>query len=424
MARRNTLTNVVRQFESLSTKGTRLAIQAGFPEAFDDLRYTDRGDIAGLENHFQGIARYGNNLFITGSCPPMRHGQDWSRADLLVFELGSRSASGPWKSNLNAKGASPSADCLLNYFAVDRQAGNGGTENWWHAGSFGRLGDQLVIPLENSKDRRSVVRFVDVSNPQAPSVGLQKDIERLGSPYAYKGGVCTATDLSDDNQTPQLLTVWSDSDAKGARFHLDLYRSPSPGADFVLVGQFWPEAGAHDDDDVKNFHRPFQGLDFLWDTGGADGDKLFVVGFENLGEHRPAADPFDPNVNRACLYEVRLPAVWSRPGPLLAGPPQEMPLDFIQWQASILFDNDGDWYDMDAAACAYVDNGRLIAYSAYFYLDNDKPALRFSEFISADSHAGTERSEARTRLSGTLPSKEPPKAKSSRKPSRKGSRGR
>jgi hypothetical protein len=150
------LSHVPDQFASLNAEGERLATWAGFDiPIFDDDRYSVFHDGGGRDNHFQGVQRAGNHLFVTGGYPFKK-----KRSDLFVFELGSRSADpGPFGSNLMRAREPASVDRLVACCALDSE--------YWHAGSFAIEGSSLIVPLESSAGA-SVLTFVDVSDPARP----------------------------------------------------------------------------------------------------------------------------------------------------------------------------------------------------------------------------------------------------------------
>ncbi|MCI0436230.1 MAG: hypothetical protein L0271_21695 [Gemmatimonadetes bacterium] len=345
MHERRFLSDVARQFRSLDTRGERIAVLHGFGKEFRDKRYSIFHEKGGLQNHFQGIGRIGNHLFVSGSFP-------WSkkRSDLFVFRLGTRAADpGPWGSNL-VRGREPSdPDRLVHYFEIDKDL--------WHAGSFAILDSALIVPLEGDSTS-SRVTVVDVSEPDEPVRLVAIDFDRP----VHKGGVCAVTPLPGGHV---LLGVWTDADKDGGGqplpFHFDLYVSGSAGelTDFRLVGRFEP-------DEDHGFHRQFQGLDFVWEKN--DGvEKLFLLGFENTSAVQP--NPTDPGENRAYLFEVTLPEAWMKDEPVFEDEVVEFPPGAFTFITARVFEHAGDWYNMDAGASAYVDsNQQLILYAVYHFL--------------------------------------------------------
>jgi hypothetical protein len=340
---RRFLSDVAKQFRSLSTRGERIAVGSGFTRDFRDKRYSIFHKKGGLHNHFQGIGRAGNVLFITGSHP---HGK--ARADLFAFRLGSRAADpGPWGSNLMRNRDPSDNDRLLCYHAID--------SDFWHAGSFTLFDDTLIVPLEGTA-AGSVITFLDVSDAAKPRRLIGHDIVRPRN----KAGVAAVTPLPGGHV---LLAIWTDSDPPGADlapYHLDIYISDEPGSleGFTLAGRYEPS-------EDHGLHRQFQGLDFLWENGTA-GERLFLIGFENVSPVQP--HPTDPGENRAYLFELALPDEW------LDSPPVTIPFidlsdDFATFISARIFETAGDWFNMDAGACAYVDsNQHLIVYAVHHFL--------------------------------------------------------
>jgi len=371
MDNRRFLTNVARQFASLNTRGERIAVRKGFTQEFGDQRYSVLHQMQGRDNHFQGIQRIGNHLLVTGSFPHSK-----KRADLLVFRLGSRGDDpGPWGSNIVRDNDPAPTDRLISYFEIDPEL--------WHAGALTLSGNTAVVPLEDS-GANSAITFVDLSNLEKPARITGNDILR-----DRKAGVCAVTPLPSGQL---LLAVWTDSDkvtdGTVAPFHLDLYLSAMPGVceGFRLAAHFFPGAA----NPPHAFHRKFQGLDFIWERGGA-AEKLFLIGFENTEAVQPL--PFKPGENRAYLFEIALPHEWLDISPCSpADSAIELPQTFARFLDARTFEAGGDWYNMDAAACAYVDsNQHLIIYSVHHFLSpmrgesgGEVNALKAIEFRAAD----------------------------------------
>ena len=361
MHSRHFLTDVARQFRSLNRGGERIGVRKGFTRDFVDKRYSVFHKKGGKDNHFQGIERIGRHLLVTGSFPYGKR-----RSDLLVFRLASRPIDpGPWGSNLCLVRVPPDADLLVNYFRIDG--------DYWHPGGLDLVDHIAVVPLERF-DNTSVIAFLDVSNPEKPVRLKGHDVTRKNA----KAGACAMTPLADGRL---LLAVWSDSDkVSRPRLHLDLYLSDGPQVDsgFDLVAQFFPGP-------EHRFARKHQSLDFVWQRNGAQ-ESLFLIGFENLSEAQP--NPLDPGRNAAYLFEVDLDAV---PDSAPAGNPPKLPQEFLEFVAVREFDTSGNWCNMDAGACAYVDsNQQLIVYSVFHFLakigggGGDLPVLKCLEFRATD----------------------------------------
>lgn len=361
MDSRHFLSNVLKQFRSLNRSGERIGVLEGFTRDFVDKRYTVFHKKGGKNNHFQGIERIGRHLLITGSFPYSRR-----RSDLLVFRLDSRPTDpGPWGSNLTGNRVPPPEDQLVKYFRIDA--------DYWHPGGLDLVENIAVIPLERF-DNTSVITFLDVADPERPVRLARHDIKRNNA----KAGACAMTALADGRL---LLAVWSDSDeVPTPRFHLDLYLSGGPAvtSGFTMLARFFP-AVRH------RFHRKHQCLDFVW-QGGAAGESLHLIAFENTSEAQP--NPLEPGRNKAYLFEMD---VGILPAAVPPGGPAELPQDFLRFQDEREFETSGNWCNMDAGACAYVDsNQQLIVYSVFHFLakiggaGGDDPVLKCLEFRATD----------------------------------------
>ena len=113
----------------------------------------------GYDNHFQGAARLKDSNYAVIS------GADYNRrnSNLLVVSLGTEPAVGPWHQNFSGLFPKPPAsDQIIANYAI-------GDSNHWHAGGISRLGDVIVVPVEEYIGaRRSRVLFFDFSNPLSP----------------------------------------------------------------------------------------------------------------------------------------------------------------------------------------------------------------------------------------------------------------
>ena len=361
MADRMVVPDLPRQFKGLNAEGEALAIRDGFdgPEFADD-RYSTRHDGRGRDNHFQGIRRIGQHLFLTGSYPYRNR-----RGDLFVLEMGSRNADpGPWGSNLIG-GRPPATDRLVNYYAIDR--------TYWHPGSPALLGDTLVVPLERAPKVDSLLAFLDLSRPDLP-VPAAPSIMRGSA----KAGAVAATVLPTGHF---LLAAWSDSDLDDGPFHCDFYisRQPQDPQQFRMVGTYRPP-------DTSEFHAKFQGLDLVWDEVGPDG-RLFLMGFYNSVRPQPQSNP---GQNRVDLFELALPSGWGGPATLPPGPPVVLPSTPVRFVDRHVFTYSGDWFNTDAGSGAYVDsNQQLIVYSAAHHRNPVAGRLNTSRTMGSNASRGS-----------------------------------
>jgi hypothetical protein len=346
MVQRSILRDVAGQFRSLNARGERIAVMDGFPATFADKRYSVWHKKAGLNNHFQGIQRLGNHLLVTGSFP-----YKTSRSDLLVCRLGSRAPDpGPWGSNLMRSRNPANIDRLVAYHAIDGQ--------YWHPGGFSLVGNVAVVPLENTAGDSRIV-FLDMADPERPVLLPAHEVVRP----RFKAGACAVTPLPDGRL---ILAVWSDSDVAPpgitAAYHLDLYLGGAGMTGWSMVAQFFPPP-------QHRFHRKFQSMDFLWEAGPGGSESLYLVGFENTREPQP--NPLDPGENRADLFRVALEQLPLSP----QSQPRQLRDTFMAFVDSRRFETSGNWCNMDAGACAYVDGSQqLVVYAVYHFLAPIRPA--------------------------------------------------
>ena len=135
------------------------------------------------------------------------------------------------------------------------------------------------------------------------------------------------------------------------------------------------------------FHHAYQCLDFVWEKGAAGAaETLYLIGFENTSETQPTPKPLDQGRNVARLYEVDLSVL-----PLAAPPANPVQVNgLLIPRGEREFETSGDWCNMDAGACAYVDsNQQLIVYSIYHFLakpggGGSTPILKCLEFRATD----------------------------------------
>ncbi|HYH80097.1 MAG TPA: hypothetical protein VEX86_09870 [Longimicrobium sp.] len=341
MAQRSTLPDVVTQFRSLNERGERIAVMDGYPKDFADKRYSVFHKKGGKDNHFQGVQRLGNHLLVTGSFP-----YKTQRADLLVSRLSSRAPDpGPWGSNLVRDRDPATIDRLTSYFRIDG--------DYWHPGGLSLLGSVAVVPIENGAAGDSKIVFLDLADPAAPVRLPAQEIDRP----AFKAGACAITPLKDGRL---ILAVWSDSDVAPAgitaAFHLDLYLGGAGMTDWSFIAQYFPPVD-------HRFHRKFQGLDFLWEEAPNGSESLYLVGFENTEETQP--NPLSAGENRAYLFKVAHEMLPLAPVPQ----PAQLAGSFMAFVDSKRFETSGNWCNMDAGSCAYVDSSQqLVVYSVYHFL--------------------------------------------------------
>lgn len=281
----NKLSSVSNSFGLLPSRTDYIAFREG--DVFPSNEYTE------IENHFQGITRLkdGQHFVISGGskkdkkanlilCKAEYYG---IRPNSSKFYGGNRieSAIG---SNILWDRKVPGPDIIVDIFQINVDLPNVDNTLFWHAGGMDICGDILAVPLENSKDQKSFIRFYNFAEPTAPKRIEGSDFEL----QANSGGVAL-TKRADDRF---LCASWTDSDDSPDRF--DFYISKNPN-DLTE----WEEKITYDYRSltpVDNGNPKFQAINFIPQKDG----KLFLIGTENSNKYAPVLKGKD----RAHLYEV------------------------------------------------------------------------------------------------------------------------
>ncbi|MEX2610958.1 MAG: hypothetical protein WEA24_13495 [Gemmatimonadota bacterium] len=325
-------------FQALATTGRPILIEIGQApfRGKRKARY-HREDSPGMnraENHFQGMARHGDTLYLTGA--------DWDEpaAHLFVCAL-----------DTDAGGA-PTGARLESVLALDTELP--------HAGGVQRLGDVLVVALEGPA-RDSRVRFLHLEDPARPTfVGGHSEIVRTGQTKASAGAVARMAD-------GRLLVgvAWRNA--------LDLYLT----RDADLRNGYVPAGGAPAPRtlDLGPTHgKPaYQAIAFLppeeWARadGGAREVRLPVVGFRNTSQ---ALSNWWRGEDHADLFELIIPGqaldAWPGGPEILIRPITSSAFDFGRF--------DGNF---SAAAGLDVEAGGALAiYAAHHWRTGE--GIRFS----------------------------------------------
>ena len=174
-----------------------------------------------------------------------------------------------------------------------------------------------------------------------------------------------------------LLAVWSDSDeVLTPRFHLDLYLSAGPAvtSGFTMLARFFPAAAP------LSPQAPVPGLRV---AGRAGRGSRFTSSRSRT--------PPRPSPTRSSREETRRTSSrWTSASclrPYRPAAPPSYRQDFLRFQDEREFETSGNWCNMDAGACAYVDsNQQLMVYSVFHFLakiggaGGDDPVLKCLEF--------------------------------------------
>jgi hypothetical protein len=168
--------DVVAAFNSLSSHGDTLG-----------LNYDDHS--ASSHNHFQGIQRYNNYLYITRA-----DDEDEDSGELSVFRLDSRNTEGlRFRSNRlnpyqNIKNMPPDFDDAILFEPIN----DPNIPPYEHAGGFQLNGSMMAVPFEEGSQSR--VYFYMIDDPENP-IKLSEEIIRPQDP----AGTTSLTKLADDH---------------------------------------------------------------------------------------------------------------------------------------------------------------------------------------------------------------------------------
>ena len=282
--------------------------------------------------------------------------------------MGSRKASGAWRSNI-IRGTLSSQDTIVSIIRIDTEK--------WHAGGMSVLGDILAIPVyktgEKSTDVSSSIVFYYMKNPEQPK-RFNIDIERCGE----KAGAVALTKLPNGYY---LVAVWSDSD-KNKEPRLDFYRSKSKNIfngfeqDHRLT---WESKNVKAKCGQKKNFGNFQSINFINQVDKQGKYKLYLVGTHNnrflsLGK------------NYADLYKVSLP------NRFLCDPKSGKNSVIVTKVKNKKFPQAiGFQFNMDAAAGVHIDPSKKILriYSSYYWRSQLRPGctgsfVKFCEFKPKD----------------------------------------
>lgn len=157
------LRDVPKSFAQLKTEGVTLAIGDGAVFQGDETyQYAfHKENNLGLDNHFQGVVRYGPYVYIAGGDRKTR------KAHLLIAHMASQETSGPWRANLDAQGQPARGDRFVRKLDITQGV-------HWHGGGIDRHGTILAVPVENTKSeigaRGSTILFWELSTPMTPKL--------------------------------------------------------------------------------------------------------------------------------------------------------------------------------------------------------------------------------------------------------------
>lgn len=364
------LPDVVAAFDRLRTRGDDIGAHA--PDGiFPPHRYTsaaqheNRGFI-----HFQGIQRLRHGRYAVVSGGDMLQ----PAAHLFVVDLASRSARGPWGSNLVRSTQPPDEDVVAQIVALD--------PTHWHAGGFSVLGDVAVVPLEhNGTPARTV--FVDFSDPLAPRP-LPIDITGPSN----KAGAAALTRLPGGRF---LCLVYRDEPVpkNHPTGFMDFFLSVSDDLCDGFSAAPFATVPYADVENRENRRPGYQTVQFLVEGDPDDPARwaLYLAGTWNGSSMSPTL----PGPDWADLHSVTLDTrIFD------ADPPANLLPPHIRLVRSRTFTCRDCFGNFDAAAGFHVDDtGRLLLYSAYHWrFDGTLLIAEFRETVPADAAPVTQAQDA------------------------------
>lgn len=302
-------------------------------------RYTRRNFSGGRSRiHFQGVqrSRTGKYLFLSGGdvLEPA--------AQLFVVRMNTRPADGPWGTNIRFDRKPAAADRVIGMYKLDTDL--------WHAGGISLMGDVLAVPLED--DRRSEVRFYDVSDARAPT---RFDAVIRRGPSVGRATAVALTRLPNDHY---LCAVWAEDPLR-----LDFYLSRD--TDFENGFRSRRTTWLWSDLAPRSKRSPrYQTINFVSDTDGT----LFVVTSESAKKA-----PFT-NADRIELLRVDLDSstLSLRPGLLTPR---------VSLEGSRRLERGGDYHNLAASGGIHVDRltRELLLYGGFHW--RIKKQIRLAEWV-------------------------------------------
>jgi hypothetical protein len=245
-------------------------------------------------HHYQGIIRsrgLGTPYFF------VTRADDGHPGNLLVIKMGSRPTHGErMRSNRMWRGidtddtAPDNRDKVVKSFSFD---GNNGWPHYDHAGAMQLVGKVLAVGLEGplgSETREDIVVFLDVSNPESPTVLGELDIAPHGDAASLAALTKTAHGtyvLVVTGRNNDYLWVFESTSTgfKDPGFAWNFLDQWSESQDEQYLGASWPSDLCSWDD--WDCNHPHQALNFVRE-GSLAGD-LYIIGTRN----KSGGGPFD-----------------------------------------------------------------------------------------------------------------------------------
>lgn len=323
--------DVVTAFNRLSTHGDTMGLN------YDNYNVSSH-------NHFQGIQRYNNYLYITRADDSVE-----KAGELNVFRLDSRNTKGlRFRSNRlnpyqNIKDMPPDFDDAILFEPINDPH----VPSYEHAGGFQLNGTVMAVPYE--EDRKSRIYFYLIDDPENP-VKLSEEVIR---PHD-SAGTASLTKLEDDH----FLLIVGGRHATTLDFYISQSKnilSPKfPKKPLMRWDKSMPILSTLPDGDVGYYS--YQNLNLITQCDGT----LYLIG----------SDYYIPgNQDRLDLFRLNVIDETT------------IQLTKVGKKALVCDDFDEMQCDFDAAGGAYIDpEGRLYYYATEAKNDGPYNTITMKEF--------------------------------------------
>ena len=340
------------------------------------VRYTSRNVGGNLtRTHFQGIQRLrdGQHFVISGGdffdstaqlftvqVKSFCKGLDFSKSTLTTHTKG-KIRRGPYGSNLLNSGFPPNEDHITFITQINQLnpiTSDEGGKGYWHGGGIAISGDILAVPLEDTEEESSMIRFFSLKNPNKPVILPGTDIIR--NKDIGKAGAVALCRLQNGHF---LCAVWVDGKGKKNQ-RIDFYLSHDTQIEngFQTGKESWHYRDLIGQSRSKT---TYQNIQFVVQ----ENNKLFLIGTENTSDGAPIVG----GQNCAELMEVDFSNnIATADNPVVSIPT----LTLVNRKE---FARSRNYYNMDAGAGIYISSNKdLLLYAVYHWrLDGE---IHFAEF--------------------------------------------
>lgn len=337
-----TVVDAQKVFSKISPVGDRLSVWCHEVLPSAEYKKYDIELLAGKRNHIQGIQRLNSGSYLAMSgCTTSTNA-----SHLFIAALPSRHTHLPWRSNCLYRNRPSKADELLVTVGINESQTlkqyHGLTSTHWHAGGIANAGDLLAVPVEGwLPTEGSKVLLFDLEKPEQPSV-LKFYINRPGK----KSGAVAL--YGSGNGDLFMAVLYAEGETKKLDFYSfdnsQLHKVGNPDFDTFDCSETLSEPGYTPD------FGEYQSIQFIAQNDG----RLFLVGFHNVGMAGHAGTP-----NVADLFKVTFHSI-----PQQLGGYDSSDVKGLVKTATLRFESDHNWFDMDAGAGVYIDeHGGLSVHS-------------------------------------------------------------